>query len=246
MNDNYVVEFAKGHFVSKGVVPMSTYILDFQKQIVYMNEIHQFEYIGIIEGCTIEYGCSDENENTLVSLPKSELVKIIDTFDDIVSEDGVTVEFGVLYDGIEYEPYLIDCVKEISNNEAVNLDSIQNGVISEGKTKGKLVMLDIGNISDSLDAHFYNSIQVDEKQIADSVIFYSELPSIKFLELLNYYEPSKIGFVFKRGSLLCHLSVLLREKGIPAIVGINGADLKIGEEYTLDTSRENKLETVCK
>ena len=42
--------------------------------------------------------------------------------------------------------------------------------------------------------------------------------------------------------MLCHLAVLLREKGIPAIVGADEYLLDEGIEYTLDTSKKGTWE----
>jgi len=49
------------------------------------------------------------------------------------------------------------------------------------------------------------------------VIFLCRRPNIALLPLLEQYEPGRIGFLFEEGSVLCHLAVVLREKGIPAV-----------------------------
>lgn len=237
---NYVIEFAKGHFVSKGVVPMSTYILDESMHLLYEHEIKQYQHIGIIEGCTLEYGCPDSEQDRTVSLPLPELVKIATTYKNMLVDGETTVEFGVLEKDGSYEPYLIDCVKE-SVADGIDVDAIKSGVLSEGAVVGVLKKLDLGNFDDSLNAHFYNQGDAKEMDARQKIIFYADLPSIKFLDILTAYEPRNIGFVFAKGSLLCHLSVLLREKGIPAIVGASEDDLQEGQKYLLDTSRKEKL-----
>ena len=237
----YIIEFAKGHFVSKGVVPMSSYILDEQFNILFKNEIMQYRHIGIIEGCTLEYGCSDD-DSKVVSLPEKELKNIISTFQPIFKQRNVTIEFGILHNNNSFTPYLIDCVEENSVDN-VNLTSIQNGVLSEGKIEGRLKILDLGNFNDSLNSHFYNEIDNSVSVNSEKIIFYAKLPSIKFLDILGKYKSSDIAFVFEKGSLLCHLSVLLREKGIPAIIGISPFGLKEGAIYRLDTSANIKFIT---
>ena len=239
-DSNYIIEFAKGHFVSKGVVPMSTYILDENFNILFKNEIMQYRHIGIIEGCTLEYGCSDDDDSKLVSLPESDLKRLITTFQPILNIRNVTIEFGILHSNNSFEPYLIDCVEE-NTADNVNLMAVQNGVLSEGKIEGKLKILDLGNFDDSLNSHFYNEIDSTLSTNMEKIIFYAKLPSIKFLDILGKYKSSDIGFVFEKGSLLCHLSVLLREKGIPAIIGVSPFGLKEGEVYRLDTMSNKKF-----
>jgi hypothetical protein len=239
-DSKYIIEFAKGHFVSKGVVPMSSYILDEQFNILFKNEIMQYRHIGIVEGCTLEYGCSDDDDSKVVSLPEKELKNIITTFQPILNQRNVTIEFGILHNNINYEPYLIDCVEE-NTVDNVNLMSVQNGVLSEGKIEGRLKILDLGNFNDSLNSHFYNEIDNTLSVSSEKIIFYAKLPSIKFLDILGKYKSSDIGFVFEKGSLLCHLSVLLREKGIPAIIGVSPFGLKEGEAYQIDTTANKKF-----
>ena len=119
--------------------------------------------------------------------------------------------------------------------------SVQNGVLSEGKIEGRLKILDLGNFNDSLNSHFYNEIDNTLSVSSEKIIFYAKLPSIKFLDILGKYKSSDIGFVFEKGSLLCHLSVLLREKGIPAIIGVSPFGLKEGEAYQIDTTANKKF-----
>ncbi len=238
--DNYIIEFAKGHFVSKGVVPMSTYILDNKMEVIHKNEIMQYRHIGIIEGCTLEYGSSDDDDSKLVSLPNEELRNIIKTFKPIFDKRNVAIEFGILYNDNHYQPYLIDCVED-NKIDNVDLVSAQKGVLSDGQIEGKLEFLDLGDFEDSLNAHFFNEIDNVTNFDSEKIIFYAKLPSIKFLDILGKYEASNIGFVFEKGSLLCHLSVLLRERGIPAIIGISPFEIKEGEVYRLDTKANKKL-----
>ena len=239
IDNGYVLEFAKGHFVSKGVVPMTTYVLNRNGDAIVKNEIRQYRHIGIIEGCTLECGCADE-ESATVSLSDKAVKDLINSFKKILDEKGVTVEFGILKNDENYTPYLIDCVKE-EREDAFNYESFVGGVISEGAIRGRIKKIDIGNLDETLNFHFYNELSCSEYNSDEKLIFYADLPSIKFIELLSKYSADKIGFVFKQGSLLCHFSVLLRERRIPAIVGIDGEGLSEGDIYLLDTSSRNKL-----
>ena len=237
--EQYIVEFAKGHFVAKGVVPMSTYILDKDLNVAHKNEIYQYRHIGIIEGCTLEYGYAD-GDDCLVSLPDASLRDLIIEFEEILAEKNTTVEFGVLLRDGGYVPYLIDYVKE-NNADSIDLSAVKDGVISEGSFEGTLRVLDLGDFNESLNSHFHDFAGDEECNEGERTIFYAELPSIKFLDLLETHNSKTIAFVFAKGSLLCHLSVLLRERGIPAIVGVPKHSVKNGHKYLLDTGAAKKL-----
>lgn len=238
-NGNFIIEFTKGHFASKGVVPMSSYIVDAKGKILYKNEIMQSKHIGIIEGCKLEYD-DTKSKQKLVYLPENEIKNIISTFRPIFSEKDVTVEFGVLKKHGGYEFYLIDCTYE-KMEDHVDLSVIERGVLSAGKIEGKIKFLDDVDFDQSLNAHFYNEIEEEKATSNKNVIFHAKLPNIKFLDILGKYDNSRIGFVFESGSLLCHLSVLLRERGIPAIIGVNRQTLSEGDRYILDTNAKQIL-----
>lgn len=145
------------------------------------------------------------------------------------------MEFGLLDDG-QLTPYLIDCMQE--DDAGLSLETVSQGVISDGKVTGKLIKLDIGNDREALDLHFHNKI-IDSDNAGDEYrIFYADKPSIQLVDILNLYNPGNIGFLFAGGSMLCHFSVLLRERGIPAIRGVVGDTLQEGKVYQLDTMRD--------
>jgi phosphoenolpyruvate-protein kinase (PTS system EI component) len=65
------------------------------------------------------------------------------------------------------------------------------------------------------------------------IIVVAEYPSIGLASIIQYVH----GFVFERCPLLCHLAIILRERGIPAIVVANarsristGDSLQIGPD----------------
>jgi phosphoenolpyruvate-protein kinase (PTS system EI component) len=67
------------------------------------------------------------------------------------------------------------------------------------------------------------------------------LPSISLLDILGK-AGRNIGFVFQEGATLCHFAVILRELGIPAIVGVDINCLDYDEQYCLDTNTGASLE----
>lgn len=55
----------------------------------------------------------------------------------------------------------------------------------------------------------------------DNVIVVAEYPSAGLIPLVDFAA----GFVFQRGNLLCHTAIVLRERGVPAIVSRDAAQL---------------------
>lgn len=214
IDSGYLVEVAKGHFVPKGIVPTSQYIIDEIGTIKFSNEIIQdFHY-------EIKDGAAKKNETeTTVILAEHDLQNIVNVFRPLLENTITAIEFGLLKN-VEHkslQPYLIDLVDSTENAE-FNVNLISQGVISTGKVKGKVHYINNGDLtSNSLELHFHN--QYSEIELIDeNVVFFTETPDIALLEVIRHYNPSKIGFVFKKGSALSHFSIILREKGIPAIV----------------------------
>lgn len=230
MRDGYMIEVAKGHFMSKGLFPMSIYLVNFDGQISYRNEIEQEKYIDIIEGCMLEYYLQPFER---ITLSDEIILKIVSQFHSILNKKKMLVEFGILNDEQD-TPYLIDCVKT-SREVDVPFSEIERGVLSEGRITGRLVKIKLDNTMEALDTHFYNSVDTPMDIKGEHILFYSETPSIQLMELLNHYDSSQIGFIFKTGSLLCHFAVLLRERGIPAMRGIDDCAVEEGKSYLLDT-----------
>ncbi|MFE4540302.1 PEP/pyruvate-binding domain-containing protein [Streptomyces scopuliridis] len=65
---------------------------------------------------------------------------------------------------------------------------------------------------------------VDAVSRATDVIVVAEYPSAGLIPLVDLAA----GFVFRRGNLLCHTAIVLRERGVPAIVSAGAAGLRDG------------------
>lgn len=230
----FLIEIAKGHFLSKGIIPMSLYVTDSSGVISYKKEIYQIKYIDIVEGCILEYRSAEPEK---ISISETCLQNIISSFKELLTSEQMVVEFGIL-NNMQLTPYLIDCMQE--EDGGLSLQTISQGVISDGKIKGRLIKLDVGNGREAFDLHFQNKIIDRESDGNEHIIFYADKPSIQLVDILNQYNAKSIGFIFGDGSILCHFSVLLRERGIPAIRGIAGDMLHEGKVYQLDTM-ENEI-----
>lgn len=214
LDEGYIIEVTRGHFLTKGVVPTSQYIVSKEKRVLERTEIHQEKWLKIIEGHVIHCVCNNEDES-LVSLSDKDVKYIIDSFSSILQKDDCVVEFGLLEQNNDVlEPYLIDFVDD-NSPIAISSDDIINGIISYGTISGKPII--VKNFDkDSLNEHFHNISEV-EAVSDEKVIFFCENPELAILKLLENYNSKNIGFVFENCAIGAHLAVVLREKGIPAI-----------------------------
>lgn len=224
--DEYVVEIAKGHFLTKGNVLTSQYYVHDGK-IIDKSEAKQNTWYKILQGHVIECYCENEDE-ILVSLTDDEISEVIDSFKDVMFGHNRVIEFGIVREGKDILPYLIDFVD--SDDFIPKNLSLEEGVISVGKRKGIIKHLSLEG--DALNMHL-NDERNDLVKSSDEVIFVCDRPSIALLDVIKHYDESKIAFVFRDGSILCHLSVVLREKGIPAIK-CPDCDYIEGKECILD------------
>lgn len=230
--DTTFIEVARGHFVAKGVVPMSIYSINNGK-VISKKEEKQNKYYRILEGHQIE----QEIDLQLTHIDDDLLLDIQRQFAPILEQENSNIEFGILDDDGDNYPYLIDYTIDKSE-ESLDSNDIEQGIISRGSITGKLVELYSQDIEHSLNAHCKNEISMSN-ETCEPVIYMSDLPRIDLMEKL---EQKNIGFIFKGGSMLCHLAILLRERGIPAIIKQNTDDLTVGEIYSLNTYKSDKIQ----
>jgi len=93
-------------------------------------------------------------------------------------------------------------------------------VISPGTIEGIIKRIDKSSIPDVV----LNLSKGNRKYV-----FLAEKPYSEFVDLLKFAE----GFIFNEGSVLCHLAILLREKGIPAQI-IHGSTLMYEDGDTVN------------
>ena len=158
----------------------------------------------------------------------------------LLSAGVQAVEFGLLKDEQtnKISPYLIDLVDD-NNSTDLSSKLIAEGVISTGIRSGDVKILDVKDLGqNSLELHFHNSFE--NKNTDEDIIFVAETPDIALLEILKQYNNNRIGFIFREGSALSHLSIVLREKKIPAIVVGNQINLIDNMTVKIDASAENR------
>lgn len=202
-----LAELTLGHFLTKGVVDTSQYVLDDAGHTLRRREARQESWFEIVEGHVL--ACRAERGRQ-VALSDDALGRLRAAFSPFLTDSRV-VEFGVLPGDA---PYLIDYVEE-DPKAGVTAADLSTGILSRGWVTGALRRLR-EDVREGLDVHLYDAAE-DGPRCGDAVIFLCRRPNIALLPLLDRYEPERIGFVFEDGSVLCHLAVVLRERGIPAV-----------------------------
>lgn len=235
IEDGFLIEIAKGHFVPKGVVPTSQYVLNNESALIYKSEVIQDFSYNILQGAV-----SKESVNALISVNENTLRGIVKNLMPVLSAGIQAVEFGLLKDKATnfLVPYLIDMVDDISQTE-LSSKLISEGVISTGIRSGKATILAADTLGqNSLELHLHNQFET-QNTFDEEIIFLTDTPDIALLEILKHYNNDKIGFIFKEGSALSHFSIILREKKIPAIVIGKQIDLYENETIRIDAVSEN-------
>jgi hypothetical protein len=134
------------------------------------------------------------------------------------------IEFGIEPDGA---PFLIDHYP----SEMQGADS--DRVLSPGSFTGKIMRIEKDDVVDSIDSHFHD-VRLGNELV--DIVLVADRPRLSLVKHLSD-EGGKMGCLFESGSRLCHLAVLLRERGIPAMfVGERYNQLENGGQASFDTS----------
>ncbi|OLS18910.1 MAG: Phosphoenolpyruvate synthase [Candidatus Heimdallarchaeota archaeon LC_3] len=236
INDSYIIEIVKGQFIAKGVLSPSFYVLDFDTNIISKNEIYQDQEVNISNGKIVE---NKYKEKFFVSFDKSALKIIINEFRDLLDNLNAVIEFALLQNKEnKIIPYLFDLIDDESISN-LTFDDISSGILSRGEITGKLTYIkELNSIKENVNFHFHN-ISTNEKKEQENYIFYCQMPNISLLNLLNRNDSEKIGFIFEKGSILSHFAIILREKGIPAIILNSALNIDDNSIIRIDANSSN-------
>src|SRR5712692_2425037 len=94
MSDGYIIELAFGHFIPKGVVSISRYILDAGGNLLDSHEVYQLKRFRILNGYVVEEDI--DLQYMRVSVSKENLIRIVEVFHSFLDTEQTSVEFGVL------------------------------------------------------------------------------------------------------------------------------------------------------
>lgn len=214
IGDDYVAEVAVGHFVPKGVVDVSRFIIDSSGKVLDSFRVTQDVAYRFINGhVVVERPVEAQLELTDDEIARGvlQVTPLFDTYPDAALEFGImaTADGGI-------QGYLIDFAEGDSEAAAGALgqDLIRDGVVSPGRATGRA--LRIQNSSEyELERHLHDDLAALGETIADT-IFVADWASVDLLPLVSKCGPNT-AFVFRHASLLAHLCVVLRERGVPAI-----------------------------
>jgi hypothetical protein len=213
LGNDYVAELAVGHFVPKGVVDPSRFIISESGTVVERFPVEQDVAYHFINGYVVTERPVDEQ----LSLSDAEIATAVGQVAPLFSEyPDAALEFGIMKEGGAIRAYVIDLAEGDSETSAGGLsrDLIRDGVLSAGRAVGEVVRI-VNDGNSEIDAHLLEEFDDVAGKIED-VIFVADRASVDLLPLVARCGRGT-GFVFRHASLLAHLCVVLRERGIPAI-----------------------------
>ncbi len=233
--DGYVIDLARGHFVPKGVVPTSTIILSHDHDVVSTIWRDQPKAYRFIDGHVL----TEELRVPRMILEDAVLRNIATTFDPLLDAyENTALEFGIVKYDKNQLVYLIDVAEGDAGGIALDAQLINSGVLSSGCCRGRALHVDLSSMG-TLDKHFHDRPDTMATN-GDDVVIFAERASVDLLPYIG--APGVVGFVFERGSVLAHLAVVLREKGIPAIAledSVLFAKLQADFVVEMDASNKN-------
>jgi hypothetical protein len=227
IDDAYVIEMAMGHFVPKGYVETSTFLVSHSFDSCVTWRVPQEKVFHFINGHVVV----EEPPEEQLSISDDQAIEIALQLSTLLQEvPHLALEFGVLRKGPGISAYLIDAAESDSNDRPIVGDWIKGGVLSIGMAEGAIVDLSEESSREHLNAHLLERHAVTNR--ADGVVYLAERATVDLLPLA-YSAGSGTGFVFAQASMLAHLAVVLRELGVPAVV--------VGSERLSELARATQL-----
>jgi phosphohistidine swiveling domain-containing protein len=211
-DSNYIIDIAQGHFVPKGVVTTSTILLARDGLVISAQWREQSTAYHFVDGHVV----TETPPKRQLRLPDDDLARIAQTLDPLfdVYHDAA-LEFGITDRGSASDVYLIDIAEGDASSIKLDRDMIGSGVLSAGVCRGSVERVE--NLSaGALDTHLHDRQGRAGAASKEPVIIVADRASTDLLG--HICAPGVTGFIFRQASMLAHLPVVLREKGIPAIV----------------------------
>lgn len=242
MGDKCYIEVAKGGFTAfySGEFEVTKYIVD-ENGIILTAEEKYFEEEYYYSGKAWE---KRPLEKQLVQLSHETIIQIVhltkclnDNFNNVRAE-WILNDKGV---------YLFDVSVEKGQ---LTKGYGNTSILSTGTQKGPVRILPDARIFNQYIKHVsvrmgYDLSEIEEKEsivvikkelnILDGDIIVCEYPNEKLSVLLDTAK----GFIFERGSLLCHFAIILRERKIPAVIVPNA--LSVFKEGQMVEIRNDKV-----
>lgn len=223
-DDVITIEIAEGHFVPKGIVATSVFLVE-NDRVVAIERGDQQVAFRIVDGYVLEERPVDRRElnDDLISTIAHELEPLL----EMPTIGGV--EFGVIFDP-DPRVFVIDA-SDAGQDQLPASELMTSGVLSPGRGAGTALRLELRGPGASMDAHLFDESRLGSPE---SRVFLAERPALELLDLANTVDRS-CAFVFREASILSHLIVVLRERGIPAVaVGASFDSIPSGVPIDVD------------
>ena len=239
--DGHLVEVALGHFVPKGYVETSTFLLGDRGDVLHQHVAEQDKAYHFINGHVVTEAPPYEQLRVEVA----DLVRIVECVRPVLDRrPDAAIEFGVLGEPGALEPYMIDVAESDSGASALPASHIARGVVSPGIARGPVVDIRSQQTLEDLNAHLLQDVIAGREEVSRSpAIYVATRASVDLLPLVRAVPPGS-GFIFERASLLAHLCVVLRERAIPAVVLTPVEIAALSVNIHLDTSSDPAARSV--
>lgn len=220
MGDEFIVELAVGHFVPKGVVDPSRLVISASGDVVESHRVEQETAYRFINGHVV----TEQPVEQQLLLSDEEIVIAVDQIRPLFEDyPDAALEFGIRRDrNSNVSGYVIDMAEGDSQSCARQLtrELIAMGVVSPGRVTGRVLRVandanDHGAES-GLDLHLMEGLGIADETL-DELVIVADRASTDLLPLVTKCGKNT-AFVFRHASLLAHLCVILRERGIAAMV----------------------------
>lgn len=212
MEDGYLIEAGLGHFIPKGYVQTSSYFLDKNLQLTSKHEVDQLIAYQFIDGHVL----TDDTPTRGPQLSAAECRSIIVALNPLLNADpSLALEFGLKEHADSAIVYLIDAAESDQQDISISRSAFEKGVISHGTARGSIRDLRGTAGADDLNAHLLQ--EIEGEAMAEPTIYIAHRATVDLLSVLYACAPGS-GFVFEQASLLAHLAVVLRERGVAAVV----------------------------
>jgi hypothetical protein len=220
LGDELIVELAVGHFVPKGVVDPSRLVISASGEIEESHRVEQETAYRFINGHVV----TEHPVEQQLQLSNDEIATAVGHIRPLFEDyPDAALEFGIRRDQDGHvSGYVIDMAEGDSQSCASQLtrELISMGVVSPGRVTGRVLRVsdevDAHGTDSGLDAHLMEGLSVVGETL-DELVIAADRASIDLLPLVTKCGKNT-AFIFRRASLLAHLCVILRERGITAMV----------------------------
>ncbi|WP_249776772.1 PEP/pyruvate-binding domain-containing protein [Leifsonia sp. C5G2] len=238
--EGYLIELAVGHFVPKGYVETCTFVLNEQGEVLLRSRPLQSKAYQFVNGHVVVESPPFEQ----LDVSDIDLERTVSTLVPLINErPSAAIEFGLLGVPGRLAPYMIDIAESDDKGGRMSSVEIERGIVSSGSAVGTVVDLRVAPSLIDLDSHLHDGVSPSRKVSTESSIYVARRASVELLTLVRTCHPSS-GFVFEQASLLSHLAVVMRERGIAGLIAspeVLDRLTSSGGRWRLDTSKKDPV-----